>query len=302
MRQRILVSFAIGATSTILCWAILRNLGVGAIDFNWHLRAAHDLASGRNPYEYPFDKTIPYPLPAAIVGLPFICFRPELGGALFFGISSALLAFGLTRTGYTRLLIFLAYPYWATMITVQSSPLVSAGALFFWLLPLTMIKPQTGIPIFLTHLSWRGIIACLIFGAISVALMPSWPLRWLGQIGHYEYYVPLLVLPGPALLLASWRRQDPDSHLLLLSAIMPQRWFYDGFILWLIPKTRREILCTAVLSWGAGVWRWYHFPLTWDEAGFWAVMWIYIPMLAVLLLRALRESHIDTKLSRLTCQ
>jgi hypothetical protein len=66
---------------------------------------------------------------------------------------------------------------------------------------------------------------------------------------------------------------------------MPQRWFFDTLVLWLIPKTRREILVTALLSWGAGIWRWYHFPHSFDQVGRWAVLWIYLPMLAVVLLR-----------------
>ena len=41
---------------------------------------------------------------------------------------------------------------------------------------------------------------------------------------------------------------------------MPQRWFFDSFILWLIPQSRREIIWTVFFSWGAGIWRWYHIP------------------------------------------
>jgi hypothetical protein len=287
MWRRLLVSLAIGAASTVLCWSFLHKFQLGGFDFNWALRSARDLVSGHNPYDYPFDKTIPYPLTAAILGLPFLWVKPELGGALFFGVSSALLALGLTRSGYTRLLIFLAYPYWAAMMTAQWSPLIVAGALFSWLLPVTMVKPQGGVPLFFTYVTRRGFIVCLIFGALSLAVMPSWPQQWLSQIRHYEYYVPLLVLPGPALLLSIWRRRDTDSHLLLLSSIMPQRWFYDSFILWLIPKERREILGTVLLSWGAGLWRWYYMPRSWDEVGFSVVLWIYVPMLAIVLLRGM---------------
>jgi hypothetical protein len=70
---------------------------------------------------------------------------------------------------------------------------------------------------------------------------------------------------------------------------MPQRWFFDAFTLWLIPRSRREILFTAVFSWGAGIWRWYHLPHSFHEAGRWAVIFLYLPMLVVLLLRP-RES------------
>jgi hypothetical protein len=66
---------------------------------------------------------------------------------------------------------------------------------------------------------------------------------------------------------------------------MPQRWFYDSFILWLIPKTRREIVWTAFFSWGAGLWRWYHMPHSFKEVGSWIVICCYVPMLVVILLR-----------------
>jgi hypothetical protein len=294
--QRILICLGIGAGSGFLCLIMMRHLELGAADFNWTLRAARDLVAGRDPYNYAFEHTIPYPLPAAIFGLPLIWVKPEIAGAIFFGASSALLAFGLTRGGYTRLLIFLAYPYWAALLTVQWSPLVMAAALQPWLLPTTLAKPQIGLPVALTHLTRRGMLACTIVLIASLIVMPSWPIRWVSQIGHYEYYIPLLVLPGPAILLALWRRRDPDSHLLLLSAMVPARWFYDSFILWLIPKNRREILATAFLSWGAGIWRWYQIPHSWAEVGMWAVMAIYLPMLTVVMLRGMEGAKRGAKL------
>ena len=59
------------------------------------------------------------PLPVAFLGLPFVALRPEVAGGAFYGISSALMAFGLSRHGYERLLVFLAYPYWAGLIAAR---------------------------------------------------------------------------------------------------------------------------------------------------------------------------------------
>jgi len=67
---------------------------------------------------------------------------------------------------------------------------------------------------------------------------------------------------------------------------MPQRWFFDSLILWLIPKSRREILATVFFSWGAGIWRWYYFPHSFTEVGRWAVIFLYLPMLAIVLFRS----------------
>ena len=61
---------------------------------------------------------------------------------------------------------------------------------------------------------------------------------------------PILLWPGPLLVLALWKYRDRDARFLFLSALMPQRWFYDSLTLWLIPKSRREIVWTVFLSSG----------------------------------------------------
>jgi len=241
----------------MFCWFLLTHFHQGAADFSWAIRAAKYLLAGKNPYDTPLEQ---YPMTAALFGLPFVWMRPEVAAGAFYGISSALLAFGLTRYGYHRLLVFLAYPYWAGILTAQWSPLIVASAFFPLLLPVTMVKPQIGLPVALTHLTRRGVIGCVVVVLLSLVVMPRWPFLWFGQLGYYEHFIPLLVLPGPLLALALWRYRDRDAIFLLLAAIMPERWFFDAFILWLIPKSRREILATAFFSYGAGIWRWYHTP------------------------------------------
>jgi hypothetical protein len=249
----------------------MRHFHQDAADFRWALHLAQRIMARQNPYDTPLEQ---YPLTTGLFALPFVRLRPEIAAGLFYGISSAALAFGLTRSNFRGLLIFLAYPYWAGLLTVQWSPIIAAAAFFPILLPVTMAKPQIGIPIFLTRMTRRGFVACLIVAAISLAVMPRWPLLWIAQMKNYEHFIPLLVLPGPLLVLALWRYRDRDAILLLLAACMPQRWFFDSFILWLIPKSRREIVWTVFLSWGAGIWRWYHFPHSLNEVGRWTVIFI----------------------------
>lgn len=282
MRLRIAVSAAIGIGSGVFCCFLMFHFNQGAADFGWALRLAQRLLAGQNPYDIPYEQ---YPLTAAFFALPLVWLRPEVAAGVFWGISSFLLAFGLTRHGYTRLLVFLAYPYWAGILTVQWSPIIAAGALFPLLLPVTTAKPQIGLPIFFIHLSRRGVMACMVLALLSLMVKPTWPRLWINQLGHYEHFIPLLVLPGPLLLLALFRWRERDAWLLLLAAAMPQRWFFDPFILWLIPKTRRELLGTVLISWGAGIWRWYQFPRSFNQVGAWTVIFLYLPMLAVVLLR-----------------
>ena len=282
MRLRIIISFAIGVASGLFCWFLLAHFHQGAGDFTWAIHAAQNLLVGKNPYDTPLEQ---YPLTAALFALPFVSMRPEVGAALFYGVSSGLLAFGISKFGFHRLLVFLAYPFWAAILTAQWSPLILASAFIPLLLPATMVKPQVGLPIALTHLTRRGALACAVVLAATLVVMPSWPLRWIGQMQYYEHFIPMLVLPGPLLLLALFRYRDRDAQLLLLAAIMPQRWFFDSYILWAIPKSRREIVMTAFFSWGLGIWRWYHLPHSFQEVGRWEVFLVYLPMLVVVLAR-----------------
>ncbi len=281
-RPRLLISTALGLATGLFCWFLMVRLHQGSADFSWAIRAARDLLARRNPYDTPYQL---YPLSSALFGLPFVRMSPEIAAGIFYGLSTALLAFGISRHGYHRLLIFLAYPYWAGMLTAQWIPLLMASAFFSLLLPVTLAKPQIGLPVALTHLDRKGAVACLVVLLLSFLIMPHWVSLWLAQLGRYARFIPLLVLPGPLLAAVLLRYRDRDAWLLFLGACMPQRWFYDPFYLWLIPRTRRQIVYTASLSWIPGIWRWYHAPRDFTEVGRWTVLWLYLPMLVVLLLR-----------------
>lgn len=295
VRLRISISVAIGVVTTMLAWAILSHLQLGAADFNWAILAARDLLAHKNPYDTLQQL---YPLPAALFGLPFVWMRPDIAGSLFYGISSTLLAFGLTRHSYWPLLAFLAYPYWSGMLSAQWTPLIAASAFFPLLLPATIAKPQIGLPVALTQLTRRGVLACAVVLALSLIVMPSWPPQWVAHFSRYDRFVPLLVLPGPLLALSLLRYRDRDAWLLFLAALVPQRWFYDSFILWLIPKTRREFVWTMFFSWAPGIWRWYHIPHSYTEVGRWMVIFIYLPMLVVVLSRGLPHRPVQNAVSR----
>lgn len=292
--RNFIVSASIGVASGVLCWLLLSHFHLGGADFNWPYRAARDLLSGVDPYSHTPEGTIPYPLPAAIPAFPLVFFPPEVAGAIFFGVSSGLLALGLIRQDPARLLIFLAYPYWSALMAAQWTPLLMCAAFFPLALAFSVVKPQIGAPVALTHLSRRGVIGALVLLIASLVLLPRWPIEWVKQLGGYQHFVPLLVLPGPLLALALCWYHDRDSRLLFLSSIMPQRWFYDSFLLWLIPKSRRSILATVACSWLIGVWRWYHIPHTMQQVGRWIVIGFYVPMLVVVLARARRDQATDS--------
>ena len=288
MRLRIFISVLLACASGFFCWFLLDHFHQGAADFNWSINAARDLLARRDPYSHT-GGAIPYPLTAVLLAIPFAWLPATVAGGAFFGLSTGLLAFGLTREGYLRLLIFLAYPYWAAMITAQWTPLIMAAAFFPLALPVTMAKPQVGLPIALANLTRRGLVACILFAAVTLLAMPAWPAHWLPQLKGYQHYFPIVVLPGPLLLLALVAYRERDGQFLFLSSIMPQRWFYDAFTLWLIPKSRRELVYTVGISWVLGVLRWYRGPRNMQQVGRWTVLLVYMPMLAVVLLRQRRS-------------
>src|ERR1700751_1143610 len=208
MRWRITVSASLGLGTGALCWFLMTRLHQGAADFHWAIHLSQRLLAGQNPYDTPLEQ---YPLTAGLFAIPFVRLQPEVAAGIFWGLSSFLLAFGLTREGYARLLIFFAYPYWAGILTVQWSPIIAASAFFPLLLPVTMAKPQVGLPVLLTRLSRRGLLACALVLLASLAMDPRWPLRWLQQTPHYQHFLPLMLIPGPLLLLALLHYRDRDA-------------------------------------------------------------------------------------------
>lgn len=284
------IAVAIGLTSATLCWAFLHRFQLGAADFNWAYDAARYLVRGENPYRHTPQGAIPYPLPAALLALPFAALSRELAGALFFGASSALLAFGLSRDNRQRLAIFLAYPYWSALMNAQWAPLLMCAAFFPIVSGVWIVKPNIALPVAVTYPSRKGLAAACGLLLASLIWLPRWPWEWLRQLGGYQHFFPLLVLPGPLLLVAAWRYRDRDARMLLFQSIMPQRWFYDCFLLWLIPKTRRQAVITVGLSWVIGIWRWYVPARTMQQVGLWCVLWFYLPMLGVVLYRTVTEA------------
>lgn len=74
IRGRVLAALLIGLTSGWLSWVAQTTPGFTRAggDLLWALVAATDLRTGSDPYGHPFGpQWTPYPLPAALVALPF---------------------------------------------------------------------------------------------------------------------------------------------------------------------------------------------------------------------------------------
>src|SRR5688572_13368067 len=160
--QRILVAVAIGMAAGWFCYSRLDSRDLGAHDFSYPWHAARALVGGQNPYDalrtetgLPFSRWYLYPLPNAVAAMPF-AFLPEYAaGGVFFGVSSALLAYGATSQDWWRLGMFASAPFVVALWSVQWSPLLVASALLPWLGWLAPVKPNLGLAAFAYHPSWR---------------------------------------------------------------------------------------------------------------------------------------------------
>ncbi len=100
----------------------------------------------------------------------------------------------------------------------------------------------------------------------------------------YQSFLPVMSGLGVLLLLlVPFVRNHTDARFLLLMACVPQRWFYDALLLWLLPETASEFVITGVLSWGGAL---LTPPArTIHQVAALSVCFNYLPMLVVLLVR-----------------
>lgn len=287
--RRHVVAAGIGVVTGLLSYAIqLRPLYAlyfdhPAGDFYWCLRAASDLLAGHDVYGYPATMyAIPYPLPAAFAGLPFVWMPWDIAAAVFFAVSSALMAYSLTADGkWWRLLAFLSFPYFQAVSATQWSPIILAASNIGWLLPVIAVKPTIAMAAVVTKKPTRsGMALVAITLLVSVLAYPGWITTWLSQTGQYNGFVPLLTPLGPILLLSLLRWRDSRTRTFLAMCVVPQqRYGYDQLLLWLIPSTKREMLAITLVSWMA-------YPIS-EYFGYqyahWTLMvFLYIPALVAL--------------------
>lgn len=298
---RIAIACAVGLlayliTSTYLAAQPAHVLGA---DFTFWWRAARVLLDGQSPYQviratgpYPFSDPFYYPLPAAIVTLPLARLDPRTGAAVFTGLSSALLAFGLTRDGYARLPLLCSAPMLAAVIVGQWSPLITAAALLPALGFLFVAKPNLGLAAFVYRPSW---LAALGGGALLLAsfvVAPHWMTQWRSVIATTLLHrAPVMLVGGPVLLLALLRWRRPEARLMIAMVLLPQAFFfYDQLPVLLVCRTLGESAIVAASSLVALVLSEHlHAGATRlvaerTNAGF-TLVFVYLPALVVLLRR-----------------
>lgn len=231
-------------------------------DFIHSLTLAHNILRGLNPYAG--VESVPYPLPAGILAIPFSFLPNRLAGDLFISLSSGLLAGTMIwKTGqWWRLLLFFSVPFHNALEWTQWSPLVTTA----WFIPalaplLFFIKPQITIPVLLTKFrkAGKGYFIAILVVAASFIISPSWPIHWWKLAQNYDYNILLLMPAGFLILLAVFKLSDQRAQLLLLMTILPFRSQYDVLSLFIIPENPWQMIILVAITWlmPTDVWFWF---------------------------------------------
>jgi hypothetical protein len=253
----------------------------------------------------PHGTPYPYPLASLWLLLPFLPFPIAWAAMLWVSVSvCALVALApLLGDGprWTWLVPLLFYPSLYALKITQWTPIQMALlALSLWLyrrgapfwagviLPLTAVKPTTGLSLLLLAAAicaadqrwWRGaILGGLFWYGVPLLFQPDWPLRWLRSLQLYgdpaaqQYLLTLTDLPDGMICFAAtvlvglwciWRRRIYGfgcALLVLAMLVTPHRAQYDYPLLCIpllfLPRRHLWLAATAVvLSWV--------FPLTFE--------------------------------------
>lgn len=281
--HRFAIAFAVGLFCGLCSWWYQITFSREAGDFTWALRAAQDLLTGISPYLRKLPSTmVAYPLPAALAAIPFLVFPVEVAAGIFMGSSAAFLTWSVLKQGkYWHLLVFVSFPFWQAVQVVNWTPMLLALMYTPTFLPLVLVKPHTGLPIFLSRFSWARFIACGLFGVVSLLILPDWPLQWLSKLDGYAGRPAVFVAPfGFLLLLTGVHWRNERARYLLFCSLAPLRPFYDYVLLWYLAENYRQMLLLTVLSWVV-YFCWYIFPAV--AAPTWILFGLYLPLLGMVM-------------------
>lgn len=296
---RIGLSVLIGLFGAFLC-AITNPAPDPIHNLGWPFGAVQSLFSGSNPYRYePNPNYVPYPLTSAFVVGFFALLPREIGIPLFFGVSSAILAYAIVRNDEPwRLLVFLSPSFFLAAIGMQWSPLFMSVLYFPALAWVLIAKPNLAIPVAMS-IRWKRlpIIVGAVLTVLSVIVMPTWPMIWLKQIRTYTGFIPVATGLGVLLPLSVLAWKEKEARLLFWMSMIPQQaYWYDQMLLWRIPKTKRQMYVFTFVSWlfFMYVWSTYH---TLTVSRQYLILGLYMPSLGFVLCPLARTLYTN-RLSR----
>ena len=256
--RRVLVAALIG----LVCLAYVTAHSLAnpdfTSDFDQVWAGARALWQGKDPYavvgpgrEFGWRWPLYYPLPALVFVAPLGLVPVIAARAIFAGSSAALLAFAVSRDGWSRLPIFISVSFMVTMELGQWSALYAAAFFLPALGAIGIAKPNFGVALAAAS-NRRHAITWLLAGAVVLLiacqlLRPGWHEAWLANLRAADHFKPNISRPlGFLLLLAAVKWRRPEARWLLALAVIPQApSFYDQMLLSVICLTTRESLVFA---------------------------------------------------------
>jgi hypothetical protein len=300
LTRRIAITGAVAALAAWMSWTAHPTVYGGVrSDFSMLHAAASAWLAGTDPYSavgpgraYDVGHGVLYPMTAVMVSAPFTVVPwPD---PAFAACGAALLAWALTGHSRFRFAWFLlltpAFIY--TVRMTQWSALVTGAALLPAWGFLLAAKPTVGAALWLAYPSRRAAVGAIAFLAASLVLLPTWPASWLAATaGVTHIRPPLFYWGGPLILLALGRWRRPEARLLAALACVPHTpELYESLYLFLVPSSLAQGALLAALNYGI-VFARRAVPPPADYAGDmaangqWMVLLLYLPCVAMVLLR-----------------
>lgn len=225
-------------------------------DFVQLWSAARTVLHSGNPYLPFFADVRPvqpissFPLPAILLLAPIAWLPLAVGGAIFVGISSGLLSWGILSRSPHLAPILISAPFLLSIALAGWSPLIVAGVFVPWAAISFPARPNLGLPLWIASPNVRAVAAGAAILLVSLVVMPRWPLDWVRTLPDFDRMsVPLLRPFGGILLLsiAGWRSRE--GRLLLVMSLLPQTLaFADQLPLWLVARSLRQSLLLSLFS------------------------------------------------------
>jgi hypothetical protein len=151
-------------------------------------------------------------------------------------------------------------------------------------------KPTLGLACYTYRPNWRAVWTGALLTAVSLVLLPRWPVEWLDNLHSVQNHPAPIATPLGFLLgltVLRWRRRE--ARFLLAMSCVPQLLFFsDQTPLFLVATTRREAVLFLLASTVAFA-AWMQGILGPDSAGAfpgpYAMVGCYLPALYLILRR-----------------
>jgi hypothetical protein len=189
------VAIVVATVAATIAWLSMWPSGM-AKDFTLSWTAATHVLAGRDLYRemtptgtYPLNVPFYYPLPAAVLSIPFAALPVRYAGIVFVGVSFGIAALALMRDDPKRVAVLFSFPALMAATLGQWSPLLVAATVA----PITQlvlpVKPTLGAAAFSSRPSRIGVLLSVVVLATCFLVEPTWVASWRtavsGALGTY---------------------------------------------------------------------------------------------------------------------